>query len=253
MEKNKKKVSGIYYLFKGLQLSFRPGIKRFVILPFLINILLMSAVCGWFLLSISQWIPQWIKDLPTWLHWLSGLIWPVAVISVLLVCSYLFSTLAGFIAAPLNSLLAEQVEASLLVKKSPDYNVKSILFSLPHTMKREWQKLTYCLPRAVLLLLFFAIPGIGQLFAPMLWFLFSAWMLSVQYNDYPFDNHKISFRHMLTVLQQDRVHNLAFGTTISVLTLIPVINLLIMPVAVCGATAIWVDRYRFHVSDKQSP
>ncbi|PZL88178.1 sulfate transporter CysZ, partial [Pantoea graminicola] len=30
----------------------------------------------------------------------------------------------------------------------------------------------------------------------------------------------------------------------SLFTMIPVLNLVIMPVAVCGATAMWVDRYR---------
>ncbi|MBF4190168.1 NAD(P)H-binding protein [Serratia ureilytica] len=28
------------------------------------------------------------------------------------------------------------------------------------------------------------------------------------------------------------------------LTMIPILNLVILPVAVCGATAMWVDRYR---------
>jgi CysZ protein len=35
-----------------------------------------------------------------------------------------------------------------------------------------------------------------------------------------------------------------FGALISLFTMIPVLNLVIMPVAVCGATAMWVDRYR---------
>ncbi|MDI4751576.1 hypothetical protein MJL81_28700, partial [Salmonella enterica subsp. enterica serovar Anatum] len=41
------------------------------------------------------------------LQWLSYLLWPIAVISVLLVFGYFFSTLANWIAAPFNGLLAE--------------------------------------------------------------------------------------------------------------------------------------------------
>jgi uncharacterized protein involved in cysteine biosynthesis len=49
--------------------------------------------------------------MPDWLQWLNYLLWPVVVISVLLVFGYFFSTIANWIAAPFNGLLAEQLEA----------------------------------------------------------------------------------------------------------------------------------------------
>ena len=78
----------------------------------------------------------------------------------------------------------------------------------------------------------------------MLWFLFSAWMLAIQYCDYPFDNHKVPFKEMRTALRTQKVANMQFGALTSLFTMIPVLNLFIMPVAVCGATAMWVDCYR---------
>ena len=39
---------------------------------------------------------------------------------------------------------------------------------------------------------------------------------------------------------------------INIFTMIPILNLVIMPVAICGATAMWCDRYRKqHVQDGQ--
>jgi hypothetical protein len=35
-----------------------------------------------------------------------------------------------------------------------------------------------------------------------------------------------------------------FGALTSLFTMIPVLNLVILPVAICGATAMWVDCYR---------
>jgi CysZ protein len=47
-----------------------------------------------------------------------------------------------------------------------------------------------------------------------------------------------------------KVDNLQFGALVSLFTMVPVLNLVILPVAVCGATAMWVDRYRaLHVVD----
>ena len=79
--------------------------------------------------------------------------------------------------------------------------------------------------------------GIGQTVAPVLWFLFSARMLAIQYCDYPFDNHKVPFKEMRTALRTQKVANMQFGALTSLFTMIPFLNLFIMPVAVCGATA----------------
>ncbi|WP_145584180.1 sulfate transporter CysZ [Yersinia intermedia] len=243
-QKAVKKVSGVHYFAQGWQLISRPGIRRFVILPLLVNILLMGGAFWWLFNRIGDWVPQLMSHVPDWLQWLSYLLWPVMVISVLLVFSYLFSTLANIIAAPFSGLLAEQLEASLTGKLLPDTGIWGIVKDLPRIMAREWQKLAYYLPRALGLLLLYFIPGIGQTVAPVLWFLFSAWMLSIQYCDYPFDNHKVSFQQMRSALRQNKVDNLQFGALVSLFTMIPFLNLVILPVAVCGATAMWVDRYR---------
>jgi len=168
----------------------------------------------------------------------------VAVVSILLVFGYFFSTIANVIAAPFNGLLAEQLEARLTGSTPPDTGVLGIMKDVPRIMKREWQKLSWYLPRALVLLVLYFIPGIGQTVAPVLWFLFSAWMLAIQYCDYPFDNHKVPFKEMRISLREKKGINMQFGSLISLFTLIPFLNLVIMPVAVCGATAMWVDCYR---------
>ena len=93
-------------------------------------------------------------------------------------------------------------------------------------------------------LILFLIPVVGQTLAPVLWFLFSAWMMAIQYVDYPFDNHKIDFITMRDALKQRRGKCLSFGALVTLFSAIPVVNLFVMPVAICGATAMWVDHYR---------
>ncbi|MDC9589605.1 sulfate transporter CysZ [Xenorhabdus sp. XENO-10] len=239
-----KHPNGFHYIMQGWQLITRPGIKRFVLLPLLANILLLGGSFWWLFHKLDGWI-QWTLDkIPDWMQWLSYLIWPLALISILLVFTYFFSTLANFIASPFNGLLAEKLEADLTGIPAPDTGVIDLLKDTPRILKREMVKILYYIPRAFVLLLLYFIPVIGQTIAPILWFIFSAWMLAIQYCDYPFDNHKVSFTTMRNTLRQDKIGNLQFGATVSVLTMIPIVNLFIMPVAVCGATAMWVDRYR---------
>lgn len=236
--------SGLWYLSQGFKLIALPGIRRFVFLPLLINVVLIGGAFWWLFTQLGSWIPSLMSHVPDWLQWLSYLLWPIAVLSILLVFGYLFSTLANWIAAPFNGLLAEQLEARLTGATPPDAGIAGIMKDLPRIMKREWQKLAWYLPRALVLLLLYFIPGIGQTVAPVLWFLFSAWMLAIQYCDYPFDNHKVPFKTMREALRTQKSTNMQFGALVSLFTMIPVLNLVIMPVAVCGATAMWVDCYR---------
>ena len=69
-------------------------------------------------------------------------------------------------------------------------------------------------------------------------------MMAIQYVDYPFDNHKIDFITMRDALKQRRGKCLSFGALVTLFSAIPVVNLFVMPVAICGATAMWVDQYR---------
>jgi CysZ protein len=74
-------------------------------------------------------------------------------------------------------------------------------------------------------------------------FLFSAWMLAIQYCDYPLITTRCRLNHA-QALRSRKVTNMQFGALTSLFTMIPVLNLVILPVAICGATAMWVDCYR---------
>ena len=238
------------YFFQGFRLIRTKGLKRFVFIPLLVNLLLFSTAfyylygeMGASIVWLIDLIPDW-----QWLSWLknglSYIIWPIAVLIVLLVFALIFGTLANWIAAPFNGLLSEKVEKHLSGQALGDSGFRDVIKDIPRTFGREMSKLLYYLPRALgFLLLFFILPVGGQI----LWFLFSAWMMAVQYCDYPFDNHKISFNAMRRVLNQRRSSSFSFGVMVSLFSMIPIVNFLVMPVAVCGATAMWVKELKQEV------
>jgi CysZ protein len=238
------------YFFQGFQLIHTKGLKRFVFIPLLVNLLLFSTALYYLYGEIGASIVWLIDLIPDWqwLSWLkdglSYIIWPIAVIIILLVFALIFGTLANWIAAPFNGLLSEKVEKHLTGQALGDSGFGDIIKDIPRTLGREMSKLLYYLPRALgFLLLFFILPLAGQI----LWFLFSAWMMAVQYCDYPFDNHKVSFKDMRRVLLQRRSSSFSFGIVVSLFSMIPIVNFLVMPVAVCGATAMWVDELKQEV------
>ena len=77
--------------------------------------------------------------------------------------------------------------------------------------------------------------------APIAWFLLAAWMMCIQYVDYPYDNHKISFADMKKDLKQQRLASFAMGAVISLAMTVPILNLVIPPAAVCAGTKYFVE------------
>ena len=233
--------TGAGYFFKGFDLIKQKGIRRFVFIPLSINIIFFSIAFYFVYLELAQYITQITSWLPSWLNWLSAIIWPLAVLTVLVIFSFLFSTLANWLAAPFNGLLSEKVEAMLSGQSAPAGSSMDIIQDIPRTLSREWQKLRYYLPRAIgFFIIMWFLPVIGQI----IWFLFIAWMMAVQYIDYPFDNHKVPFSVMKQALKHRQSLSYSFGITVAIFSMIPIVNLFVMPIAICGASAIWVDHYQ---------
>jgi len=238
---------GAGYFIKGFELIRTPGIRRFVFIPLTVNLILFSYAFYYMFLQLKSYM----LTLDNWLgesfSWLSNFIWPLAVLFILIVFSFIFSSVANWLAAPFNGLLSEKVEALLTNKPLNNGGAFDIVKDIPRTLSRELSKLGYYLPRALgFFLLYWLLPVIGQ----VLWFLFLAWMMAVQYKDYPFDNHKVSFIRMRQALKQRQGLSYSFGITTAIFSMIPFVNLVVMPVAICGATALWVDHYRDEFVDR---
>ncbi|KJY85508.1 cysteine biosynthesis protein CysZ [Vibrio galatheae] len=236
--------SGFGYFLHGIELARTPGIRQFVILPLLANIILVGGALYYLFSNLDVWIGQLLGQLPDFLSWLSYILWPLLVLTILATFSYFFSTLANFIAAPFNGLLAEKVEEHLTMQKVNEQGMIAVIKDTPRILAREWRKLIYVLPKAIGLFLLLLIPALGQTIGPFLWFIFTAWILAIQYCDYPFDNHKVPFNDMRNNLKQKQGKAYAFGALVSVFTTIPILNLIVMPVAVCGATSMWVAEFK---------
>ncbi len=232
--------SGFGYLLSGFKLILKPGVKRFVIMPLLINTLLFAGVIvfGANLLGelISYLNTQW-----AWLEWLTWLLWPLFVVIALTIVFFCFSVVANLIGAPFNGFLSESVERHLRSSNSLDTVNRPISEEITLAFKSELHKFGYFAVRAIPLLILFLIPVLN-ISAPFVWVLFSAWMLSIEYMDYPLGNHGILFNQQRKNLFANKQLAFGFGLGVMLLTLIPVLNFLAMPVAVAGATRMYVER-----------
>lgn len=229
-------MSGFAYVLKGFGLMWRPGIRRFTLVPLGINILLFAAGT-WAALHYAR---QWLDHLmPDWLSFLNWLLLPILFVSLMLVTFFTFTLVANFIAAPFNALLAQKLETQLTGRAPPEDPTPLWLIVLK-TLAVESRKLLYFAVRAIPLLILFLIPVLN-LAAPFLWFAFSAWMMTLQYIDAPAGNHHVEFAAQRALLRTLPVTSFGFGATMTGMTMIPVLNFLALPVGVCAATLMWVE------------
>jgi CysZ protein len=230
---------GIQALARGTRLLNQPGIRIYVIIPFFINLVLFGALV-WIGYSQFKIFIDWLlPDLPAWLAFLEWLAWLFFTVLAALTVFFCFTPVANIVAAPFNALMAEKIEMHL-TGKAPSSSVSFAKMAVD-AIRSQLGKLVYILLWALGLVLVSLIPVIN-LIAPVLWVIFGSWLLSLEYFDYPMGNHDIVFAEEKRYLRERRGIALGFGGGVMVMTSIPVVNFIAMPVAVAGATLLWVEQ-----------
>ncbi|WP_110669749.1 sulfate transporter CysZ [Salinicola halophilus] len=224
---------------RGTRLVLEPGLRRFVIGPVLVNLLLYVTTIYYLVQNFGGWLDYGMAQVPSWLDWLEWLIWPLLVIGLVLIVFFTFTLVSNLIAAPFYGFLAEKVETRLTGR--PPADERGWIKTGVDALGRELVKLGYLLPRMALLFVLGFVPGLN-VFTPFLWALFSAWMMAIQYLDYPMDNNAVGFGDMRRRLRSRWWPTLTYGGLMSLATWVPVLNLLLLPGGVAGGVMLW-DRY----------
>ncbi|MDX1433706.1 MAG: sulfate transporter CysZ [Gammaproteobacteria bacterium] len=231
-------VTGAGYFLRGIKLAFVPGVRAYVVVPLLVNVVLFSVLIY---VGVGQFrqLLDWL--LPEWLDWLTYVLLPLFVVLALIITFFAFSVIGNLIAAPFNGLLAEAVETHLRGEPMPSGGWRQLVVDLGRTMLGELRKLGYIVLWAIPLLVLFLVPVLN-LVAPFLWLVFSAWMLAISFVDYPMGNHGHDFSEQRRILRGQRYLALGFGGATMLALAIPVLNFIVIPAAVAGATALWVEQ-----------
>jgi len=231
-------IRSFLYPFQGLAIITRPGLRRFVLLPLIINIAIFAALVWvgayYYDVAMDAWLPE-----EGWLSYFRWLLWLLFALTYAVILFFGFTLIANLIAAPFNSVLAARVEEKL-TGESPPEDKTSVLRSLPPALASEVGKLFYLATRAIPLLLLMLVPGLNVV-AGIAWLVFGAWFLALEYGDYPMANYAINAAAQRDRLRGRRLQSLAFGGGVAVMMLIPIIQFAVMPAAVAGATRFWID------------
>lgn len=250
-------IAGINYFLKGLGQITRPGLKRFVLVPAIISFATLSIILVLAFYQFSDLL-EWVmpnrsalSDWPEWLAWFADIalsilrvfLYTLFAILSLIITSFSYTILANLVASPFNGRLSEKTE-EVYYSEKPIIDTETSLFKeIPSAVLHEVRKILYFFKFLIPLIFISFIPVINIISAP-LWFIFGAWVLSVEYCDFPAGNNNHSFKELKAKLAEKRALSLGFGAAASVLTMIPILNFLVMPAAVIGATLLWKENHQ---------
>lgn len=233
-------VGGVRAFVDGVRMARSPGLRRYTWLPLLVSFVVIAAGLTTAFAYLSEFAAWLTGLLPDWLAFLNVALVPLLYLIGILAGAWLFALLAVVVASPFLGDLSSAVER---ISSGTGPEPTPLWASLPGAVGRELRKLGYYLPRLLLVFALSLVPVLNAL-APVLWFLFGAWIMAVQFCDYPTENRARPFRDTVALLQRHRATALGYGSCATLALSIPVLNLLLIPAAVAGGTLLWRNLQR---------
>jgi len=217
----------------------QPGVRIYAVMPLLINTVLFASLIWFGYEQFSPLVDYMMSGIPAIFNFLRWIIWIIISTFTAIFIFFTFTPIANIVAAPFNALLSEKIEIRLTGKT---IGVNSSFMKMARdSFLSQIRKLVYIIFWSAVLLLISLIPLVNFA-APFLWVIFGSWLLSLEYLDYPMGNHELNFTRQRQILAARKGLSLGFGSSVMVLTSIPLLNFIVMPVAVAGATVLWVEQ-----------
>lgn len=227
---------GIRAFSDGFRLARHPALWHYTWLPVLVSLAVTGAGLYFAFDYLTGLAAVLAARLPDWLAWLELLLTPLLYLIGILIGAWSFAFLAVLVASPFLGALSMALERAE-IGSAPESDT-SLWTDISESLLREARKLAYHLPRLVVVFLLTLIPVVNAA-APVIWLVFGAWTMAVQFADYPTENRRQPFQATLARLKRNRPAALAFGGLVTAALMLPLLNFLFIPVAVAGGTLLW--------------
>ncbi len=220
-------------LIHGLNycLFFRP-VRMLAIIPWLIG-LISYPLALWTVAHFHPLMMQWVSSDPSGIlrTLLFYLAWIVFALLLLLLAGLASLLVVMILASVFQTMIARTVLTELGRDVPPeDSSLKGTARETWRTIKVELLKLIWLLPVLAMLL----IVGIVPFLAPLA-FIGSAWVMGYQFVDVVLDIYRISVWQRLRFALVNPIPVACFGATLTLCWLIPLLGIVIPPVAAAGA------------------
>lgn len=222
---------GLRAPWHGLRQIWQSGLRRYVLVPLAINIILFALAMLWMLGALDATLRGWLPD------WAAGVLYPVLAFALGVLTLLVTTMLANLLASPFNNRLAMRVESLL---GHPPADIQQPLWKETLlTLRSEARRFLHFLFWVVVLLVLGFVP-LFNLLTPLGWLLLGGWLMALQYMDYPLGLRGHGFAAQRGLLGGGRLaFSMGFGLSAQLMHLLPGPNLIAMPACVVAACTSW--------------
>ncbi len=248
MESNQKKIwgfaRGFTYPFSSLRfINQHPGMVRFVLIPFLINVIVFSLVVYFGFGAFQEFVQSAIPQADAW-YWflLNYFLLGLAGLLTLVMVFFTFTVVGSLISSPFNDILSERTEEIISGgKDNTPFSWALFMKDAQRTIVSEARKIGMFVSGMLVILLLHLLPVVGSVLSSVLSVLWTIFFLVVEYTGYVFARKRIEFRKQRGIIMSRFSMMLGFGTAVFCILVIPFFQFLCIPLGVVGATRLLLD------------
>lgn len=226
-------------LVRGFRWLTKPGMKRFVLLPVLGNILIFALASLLLFFALESALDRWLPESVSWLRWL---LFPLVAVALVITSLFSFTLLANLLLGPFLGALSAKIWREL-GSEMPDLPYRGMWAEFRYDLGTELKRLGYSLLCLLCVFVLGFVPVVQVIAAP-LGILVGAWLLAFEFVAHPLGPYRLSLSEQLTFLRQYRWMALGFGLATMGALLIPLLNLAVVPAAVAGMTILTHERFK---------
>lgn len=235
---------GFSYPLRAVKfLGKRPGLLKYLAIPFAINLLVFSLSVYFGLDMFDHLLQNYAPSTQVWygviLYYLA---WTVALLLTTVLVFFTFTVVGNLIASPFNELLSERCEAIRLGELPEQrFSLGRFWQESKYALLVEIKKLAVFIICMLLLSAINLIPGLGSAIYALLAPLLTLFFLVVEYLAFVLMRKRLSFVEQRRYVFRHPVLMTGFGCGVFCLLAIPFVQFFCIPLAVVGATLLWCD------------
>lgn len=236
-------LKGFFSSFNAFKiLNSHKKLWLYFIIPFIINLILLSAI---FYFSYQYIYPSLLNLIPSgdaWylsiIRWITG---PLVILTMIMIFVFLYSITGSIICAPANDLLSGKVEELLTGKTFEEkFSFSGILEDIIRILKNTVKLLLFLILFNIVIILLNIIPVFGNTIYSILSLLSALFFFGFSFFDFPLERRKLLFRQKFRIIWQFKYYTMGLGFSFFILSFIPILGFLALNLAAAGAAELFV-------------
>ncbi|OHD64558.1 MAG: hypothetical protein A2176_08490 [Spirochaetes bacterium RBG_13_51_14] len=221
------------------------GLLKYLIIPFLLNIFILSAIFFFSYTSLYDPLFSLVKGNAWYNRLLETVLAPLLVLVISIIVVLLYSIIGSVITAPFNDVLSQRVEESLTGERREDeFGIFGIVKDILRIIRNTVKLLGIIVLINMLLLFLNLIPAVGSVMYVVLGFLSASFFFGFQFFDFPLERRRFEFRDKLSVTWHFKRMVAGVGASFFIMTFIPLVGFLGMNIATVAAAKLFIDHIK---------